>query len=377
MPQGGQQGGGADNSLAPIWAGVALTITVMLFWHYKHELIVRFVFFLDAVQAKMVNVLWPGEPLSELILNLQTLDPLMVDFNTLIDLTIQVGMYTRYIYGFILICLAFRLYQYDLSHKFCKLYSMKSLSVQEQENWPAISPVVQQDLAKVSIDEGPWAMALNPMEFSRKYKLLKKSDLLLDTMAPGLEMTASIRKPDAKRIFTMQIGPLWEGFAKCHPHVQALAAIFLARVNRDRDAASRISNHLNTSFAKGKIDYSIAYPILKKYMASELVNDLNQQHAYVYTFMATLLEKARQDGVVPSSEFLWLKSVDRRLWYMLNCVGRQTPFAEISGAFAHWKAEKAMKRRSLTPMVEEAIKALEIAIKEVKLTDKEMETLPL
>ena len=377
MPQGGQQGGGADNSLAPLWIGAALTIALMLFWYYKHELIVQFVFFLNIYQAKLINFIWPGDPLSDLIINLQTLAPSMVDFDTMIDYTIQVGMYTRYIFGLMLLCMAFRLYQHDLSHKFCKVYSMKSLSVQEQENWPAISPVVAQDLVKVSIDEGPWAMALNPMEFSRKYNLLKKSDALLDTMSPGLEMTASIRKSDAKRIFTMQIGPLWEGFAKCHPHVQALAAIFLARVNRDRDSATLISNHLNKSFAKGKIDYSVAYPILKKYMASELMNDLNQQHAYVYTFMATLLEKARQDGVVPSSEFLWLKPVDRRLWYMLNCVGRQTPFAEISGAFAHWKAEKAMKRRSLTPMVEEAIKALEIAIKEVKLTEKELEKLPL
>ena len=92
--------------------------------------------------------------------------------------------------------------------------------------------------------------------------------------------------------------------------------------------------------------------------------------------MASLIEKARQDGVVPSSEFLWLKPIDRRLWYMMNCVGRQTPFSEISGAFAHWKAEKVMGRRSLTPMIDEAIKALELAIKEVKLSPKELQELP-
>ena len=376
MGQGAGQQGGGDNSLAPLWIFAFAVVASMLFWHFKHDWIVRFVFFVDLMQARLINFLWPTEPLAELILNLQTLDPFSVDFNVLVALTIQVGMYTRYICAFIIVCMAFVLYQRDISHKFCKVFSMKTLSQQEQENWPAISPVIHQDLVKVSIDEGPWAMALNPMEFSRKYNLLKKGDLLLDTMAPGLEMTATIRKSDAKRIFTMQIGPLWEGFLKCQPHVKALAAIFLARVNRDRDSANQISNHLSKSFAEGKIDYSPAYPILKKYMESELVNDLNQQHAYVYTFIATLLEKARLDGVVPSSEFLWLKPVDRRLWYMLNCVGRQTPYAEISGAFAHWKAEKVMKRRSLTPMVEEAIKALEIAVREVKLTEKELEALP-
>ncbi len=91
--------------------------------------------------------------------------------------------------------------------------------------------------------------------------------------------------------------------------------------------------------------------------------------------MASLLEGARQDGVVPSSEFLWLKPTDRRLWYMCNCVGRQTPYAEVAGPFAHWKAEKSMGRGSRAPMIDEAIKALEIAIKEVKLSPKELQEL--
>ena len=60
---------------------------------------------------------------------------------------------------------------------------------------------------------------------------------------------------------------------------------------------------------------------------------------------------------------------------MLNSIGRQTPFSEVGGAFAHWKAEKAMGRRSVVPMVDEAVKALEDAVKEVKLSTKELEEL--
>ena len=88
--------------------------------------------------------------------------------------------------------------------------------------------------------------------------------------------------------------------------------------------------------------------------------------------MASLLQASRDDGVVPSSEFLWLKPIDRRLWYVLNCVGRQTPYSEVAGPFAHWKAERAMKRKMLVPMVDEAIRALEIAIKEVKLSPEQL-----
>jgi len=91
--------------------------------------------------------------------------------------------------------------------------------------------------------------------------------------------------------------------------------------------------------------------------------------------MASFLMIAREDGVVASSEFLWLKVVDRRLWDMLNSVGRQTPFAEVGGPFAHWKAEHALKRKALVPMVDEAIRALEIAVREVKLSPKELQEL--
>ena len=88
--------------------------------------------------------------------------------------------------------------------------------------------------------------------------------------------------------------------------------------------------------------------------------------------MSSLLHAARDDGVVPSAEFLWLKVKDRRLWYMLNSVGRQTPFAEVGGPFAHWRAEQEMGRSCRAPMIDEAIKALEIAVKEVKLSPKEL-----
>lgn len=375
MAASGQQGG-ADNSLAPLLIGAFIIISLVLLWYYQHTVIVRFVFAINILQAWLVDLLWPGEPMSQIVLYMKTVDHSKVDWNTLVNVTIEVGNYIRYVYMIILIVLAFFLYQKDLSHKFCKIYSMKTLSQQEQENWPAISPIIHEDLVKQEIDVGPWAMALNPMEFAKKYHLLKQNDILLDPNSPGQETTASIKKAEAKRIFTMQLGPLWRGFDNCQPHVMALAAIFLARMNRDRNAAKAISNALSKSFAKGKIDYSEAYPVLKKYQNTTEALELEHFHAYVYTFMASLIEKARQDGVVPSSEFLWLKPIDRRLWYMMNCVGRQTPFSEISGAFAHWKAEKVMGRRSLTPMIDEAIKALELAIKEVKLSPKELQELP-
>ena len=247
---------------------------------------------------------------------------------------------------------------------------------QEQANWPCIIPAVkQQDLVSMDVNKGIWAMAMTPMEFARKYKLLRKEDALLDNPVPGQEMTAGIRRGDAKRVFTLQLGPYWEGFENCSPQARALGAVFIARMNRDGEAAQLILSTLDKTSSDGKPDYSVALPTIKKYENTEVVQEIVQRHAYLFTVLAELLKASRDDGVVPSVEFLWLKPIDRRLWYMMNSIGWQTPYAEVGGPFAHWRAEQVMGRRSLTPMIDEAIRALEISVKEVKISPKEFKGL--
>ena len=81
--------------------------------------------------------------------------------------------------------------------------------------------------------------------------------------------------------------------------------------------------------------------------------------------MAAMLEFARQDGVYATADFLWLKPLDRRLWYTLNTVGRATSFAEVAGIHAHFKTEKLFGRKIATPNVDSAVLALEVALDEV------------
>ncbi|KTC95940.1 type IVB secretion system coupling complex protein DotM/IcmP [Legionella feeleii] len=373
--QAQQQGGSGDNSMAPVWIMVLLFLTLFFIWRTAHQHIVAFVFYLNILQAKLVTLFVSNEQLASNVYLMQTIDPATVDWDQFLTLTRSVGDYIRYPVVLILVVLAIFLYKSDITLKFRRPHNMNTLRAQEQHNWLAIMPVVNLDLADTDINTGPWAMALTPIEFARKYKLLKKDDALLDNPLPGLEMTAGIRKGDAKRVFTLQLGPYWDGFERCPPQAYALAAVFMARMNRDRDSANLILETLDKTCTAGKPDFAVARPVLKKYQNAENVQEILAKHAYLLTVMASLIEASREDGVVPSAEFLWLKTIDRRLWYMLNCVGRQTPFAEVGGPFAHWRAEKEMKRRSLVPMIDEAIKALEVAVKEVKLTPKELQEL--
>ncbi|QBR83239.1 phosphoesterase [Legionella israelensis] len=373
--QQGQQQGGGDNSMAPIWITVLLFLTVYIIWREGHQYIVSAIFYINVLQAKLINFILGNQQLSNEIFYMQTADPATVDWNTLVEYTRSVGDFVRYPVVVALVVFAVYLYKSNIVLKYRKTHSMKTLRAQEQYNWPAIMPIVKEDLVNQDVDKGPWAMAMTPMEFARKYNLLRKDDVLLDKAVPGQEMTAGIRRGDAKRVFTLQLGPYWDGFERCSPQAYALAGVFMARINRDRNAAHQIMETIDKTYAQGKPDFSVARPTVRKYQNSELVQEIVTRHAYLLTVLASLLEAARNDGVVPSSEFLWLKPIDRRLWYMLNCVGRQTPYSEVAGPFAHWKAEKEMGRRSLVPMIDEAIKALEIAVKEVKLTPREMQEL--
>ena len=371
MAQQQQQSGG-DNSMGTIWVMVLLFVTVWLIWSAGHKQIVTAIFYINVLIAKFINFFIGDHELENQIYLMKTLDPTTVKWADLVFMTRGVGNYIRYPIAILLSVLSIYLYRSDVTLKFRRAHNMKTLRAQEQFNWPAIMPVVKKDLVDEDINTGPWAMALTPMEFARKYQLLKKDDVLLDNPVPGQEMTAGIRRGDAKRVFTLQLGPYWSGFEHCTPQVRALAAVFMARMNRDRGAAVKILETLDKSSSEGKSDYSVAESVIRKYQNADNVQEIINRHSYVLTVMASLLQASRDDGVVPSSEFLWLKPIDRRLWYVLNCVGRQTPYSEVAGPFAHWKAERAMKRKMLVPMVDEAIRALEIAVKEVKLSPKQL-----
>ena len=370
-----QQQQSSDNSMAPVWIMVLVLVAGYAIWTAGHRYIVSIIFFINIFQAQLINFFLPEASLSNQIYVMQTIDPASVSWNQLVDITRGIGNYMRYPVIVIMVFLAGYLYKSNIILKYRRAHDMRTLRSQEQYNWPAIMPVVKQDLVSVDINTGPWAMALTPMEFARKYQLLRKDDVLLDNPVPGQEMTAGIRRGDAKRVFTLQLGPSWDGFDRCPPHARALAAVFMARMNRDRGASVHILEALDKGAVNGRPDFGVGNSILKKYQNTEMVQQIVSKHAYLLTVLASLLEASRDDGVVPSAEFLWLKVVDRRLWYMLNCIGRQTPFSEVSGPFAHWRAEQAMRRRSLVPMIDEAIKALEIAVKEVKLSPKELQEL--
>lgn len=362
-----QQGGQGDNSYGILWGIAALFFALYGVWFVFHEQIVSAYLSLKMFEVNILNSFTGNryQELSDQISSMMS-NPKSLELNNVIALGASVGSIIRYPFVIIMVILAIAVYYFNTTRIFRNTYSMKTLAELEYTNWPVISPVIGLDLLKVDIDTGPWAMAMQPMQFCKRYKLLEE---VKPQRTEGMRRSewdridVILKRGDANRLFIMQLGPLWQGPDKLTPYARALFAAFAARLNADSAGTTLLQQMAAT--CRTKINYSGTDELLKKHYNSKLVQKIVTSHAYMLTVMAAMLEGAREDGVQASCDFLWLKPVDRRLWYTLNVVGRQTPFIEVAGVFAHLSAEKEAGKKLIVPMVEEATNAVELALKEI------------
>lgn len=357
-----------DQTANFFWLLVLLTIGVLVFWWLDKRYIVSAIFLvrhyeiemikggLDGVNAVLGWMNLPGINEHKLVAwqhFMATADKRTVTFPKVGALSDEVGLWLRYPVILILIGLAAWMFFRNRSGRFQHSYSMDSLKKSEVTNWPQITPIVSLNLLKENLNEGPWAMAKLPLDFC------KANDLLEITIGENNKKVWTIKPGLAERLFALQMGSLWKGADALPIHVKALLVAFVARGHRDIKVADDLLIQIAKSSAHGKLNFNGVEALLEKYKDSKIIKWLEKRHAYVGTLMASLLEIARAEGVLATAEFLWLKPVDRRLWYMLNSVGRQTAVVEVAGLFAHWLAEKRFQRPLRTPMVKEAVTALE------------------
>lgn len=375
MPAAPQGGGGQGDSWAGIlWGIAALFAAAAGVWYLFQAQIVYVyltikIFELDALSylGNLVNHPYYFDALHN-ALEIARANAGKISFQDLNSIGAAVGVWLRIPYVVLLMVLAVVVYVSNTTRIFRRTYNMREFAKLESKNWPQITPIVNLDLIKTDIDTGPWAMALTPMQFCKKYKLLEE---VRPVRQEGMNrkdwdrIDVVLKRGEANKIFALQLGPLWGGTNKLPPHVKALFAVFAARINADSKAAAEILAQLSASSLDKHLNYAGVDELLKKHENTKLVQGIVRLHAYVSTVMASMLLGARDDGVQASADFLWLKPLDRKLWYTLNTVGRQTPFIEVAGIFAHWIAEKEAGRKLLVPMIEEATNAVEVALKEV------------
>lgn len=334
-------------------------VVIPFFWLRVHEIdVIRFLAWAWTPIAHLLHIQPPDlQQLDALQQYMVQVDPTHVTWKRFAAINADLGAWSRYPVIFILVFLAWLGY-FGRGVLFKTTYNMKTLRNNGQEVWPQITPITSLDLVKEDIAKGPWAMAKLPLEFCRQHELLSVK------VVANKKIWVLKQKP-CYRLFALQLGPLWKGVDALPIHLKALAVIFMARALGKRPIAKKILFQVARSASTGKLDFSGVSEELASLGHNKILEWAEKRHAYVSTVLARLLEIARSDGVLASAEFLWLKPLDRRMWYVLNSMGRQTSVVEVAGVYAHLKAEKKLGRALKTPFVKGAVDALDEALQNI------------
>lgn len=362
-----QKQDGTDNIM---WMLIGITITVIIIWFFFGRQITQFYLTVKLWELEIVNLFYSTPNIQEVINIIKTRPIRDWDMKKVTAVGTLVGWIINIPIMALLGYFTYRIWKRNPLQKFKRKHSMQTLVESEKHNWPYISTIIGLNLITQKIDEGPWAMAQKPLDYVRTRKLLDNPN----------ELT-SLNKIKAEKILASQLGKLWEGPDKLPGYTRALFAIFAAHglkeevVLKEGEKPVKYKDLAATALAKiaataeggKKPDFSAANFLVAKMSQHEEILALTNKHAYINTVMASMLIHARGTGVLPTSQFLWLKPINRQLFYTLNCVGRQVAFVEVAGIFSHWKAEIVAEKAIEKPYISKAFVGLEKALAEIKL----------
>src|SRR3990167_7958751 len=204
-----QQGQGGDNSSGILWGVAALFAAIGGIWYVFKKQIVSAYLLVKLYETYLLNAVTGNRylPIQEMI-QAALLKPTQLTYRDLIVFGNAVGESLRYPFVLLLFILAVVVYTSNSVRVFKRTYSMKDFARLEKVNWPQITPVVELDLLKTDIDKGPCAMALQPMQYCKRYKLLEE---VRPARREGMsrkewdKIEVILKRGEANRIFALQL----------------------------------------------------------------------------------------------------------------------------------------------------------------------------
>ena len=306
----------------------------------------------------------------------------------------------------LLLFFAFNVYKTDIRKRFRRTFTLESYIKHMARFHPHLVPIANIRLDKEPPRGGHWDVKDTYISFATKHGLLR------DTFGKSYDETSGFAAPyydQAKchAVLVAQLGNRWNGDpATLAPHQLALLGIFSALVSQDRGAAIKAVDALNRSFrhhrkdslldragrtisrfvlkvlpddgnafelirtklrdlrdrpeSRFSVDVEDAAALVPRYFTHPLVQSTSRRHAFVNTFLPALLELAinERSGEFCQSKILWLKPIDRTLFYCLHQVGLQAANLESAGPYEHGAIEKNSGYQIGSPEVFRSVAAL-------------------
>ncbi len=270
-----------------------------------------------------------------------------LQFGDLIDILSITGRFWLYGSTAILLWIAFVTWKRSLRHRYKRKMNFESLLDEQAKNFACVRPFLKINPLKESTTEGPWRYAEDYRTFALRNRLLldgrrqplPKDDRESEAVHYDFER--------ASKVFAVQLGAPFTSYQQLPPHQKAILAIHLAHMMVDRDASTALADRCSTSFVQGKkgkpsvIDIEGADEIFAKHCNAPEFVRLCARHHHINVLLTAIRHAALDNaGVLQPAEFLWLRPVDRTLWYSMHQVKMREAHSEAAGVRAHYLAEK-------------------------------------
>ena len=328
--------------------------------------------------------------------HITSLDPASLTWERMSAILSYTGKWMRWPFALFLLLLSATAIFMGRVKKLIRRLNMESLLHHNAESFPCLLPIVGRGnylLSPKSYDTGYWRIARSPLQFAVEHGLLMDDagnafvpDQVLrrglghmDSAAYGHARLDEVKTQEVLRV---QLGPVYGGISSLSPCRKALAAAFMAYAGGDKKEAVALLDALSRSYTEK--DDPPACTVLadaefQKQMDATLdthkgiLSDksIARHSAFELVWFMALLTRARKKGVLASSQFLFLRPLDRSLWYALNQCGGRAAWAEGFAAWAHYAAEEKAGFALSEPKLGQAVKALRDALSvQGWLTDK-------
>ena len=315
------------------------------------------------------------------------LEPETLTWERMLGVLTYTGKWVRWPFAFLLVMLGAVAIFMGRIRGLVRRLNMESLLQNNAESFACLRPVVGRGkylLSPESYDSGLWCIARSPVQFALEHGLLLDENATPFTLDQALRNgLADIELPaygrsrldeeKALAVLLEQLGPVFAGFEAFPPGRRALAAAFLSYAGGEKKECVGILDAVASSYTEtdGKAACSIlensgfARRLAKPWKRHQGVlteKSLVRHASYELPWFMALLTRARQKGVLASSQFLWLRPLDRSLWYALNQCGGRAAWAEAFAAWAHYTAEEKAGRALHEPHVAPALVSLRGAL---------------
>lgn len=230
----------------------------------------------------------------------------------------------------------------------------------QAKQWPVITPSIEFNPNSSDFKD---SQALTPPEWLKHYKinLSKKDGLDLDSVEDR---------------FGKQLGTVWNGFQNAEPYVQIICVICALNARNERKKIDGLNEKLAVIWTQNNIEKAneLTKELIKPYLNDSRmmsgIEKFTRVHNYTNTALLRLLVIGREKGgVLPSASMLWLKRIDRDLWYGINNMGRSKYHIEGAGIICHYNAEKILDDKIIEPRIDEAIDGLKTYLEEYSVDD--------